>query len=76
MRAAGRTAFRGCEPPQSCQPQHDRPSRGSDKPARAATIFIHSGAPQARVGYLGHATRLRLCAYGALQFEQEAIVAE
>ena len=48
--SAGRTAYRGCWPPQRCQPQHDRPSRGSDKPARAATIFIHNGAPQALVG--------------------------
>jgi hypothetical protein len=26
---------------------HDHPSRGSDKSARAATIFIHNDAPQA-----------------------------
>ena len=50
--SAGRTAYRGREPPQRCQPQHDRPSRGSDKPARAATFFIHNGAPQALVGCL------------------------
>ena len=48
--SAGRTAFRGCEPPQRCQPQHDRPLRGSNKSARAATIFIHNGAPQALIG--------------------------
>ena len=48
-RSAGRTAYRGHEPPQTCQPQHDRPSRGSDKPARGATIFTH-GAPQALIG--------------------------
>jgi hypothetical protein len=41
LRSAGRTAYRGREPPQRCQPQHDRPSRGSDKSAPAATFFIH-----------------------------------
>src|SRR5574337_611812 len=50
--SAGRTAYRGREPPQRCQPQHGPPSCGSDKPARAATIFIHNGAPQALVDCL------------------------
>jgi hypothetical protein len=50
--SAGRTAYRGREPPQRCRPQHDRPSRGSGKSARAATFFIHKGAPQALVGCL------------------------
>ena len=48
--SAGRTAYRGRKPPQSCQPQHDRPWRDSDKPARPATIFTHNGAPQALIG--------------------------
>jgi len=34
------------------QPQHDRPCRDWDKPARAATVFIHNGAPSALVGCL------------------------
>jgi hypothetical protein len=54
--SAGRTAYRGRKPPQICQPQHDRPRQGSDKPARAATIFIHNGAPQALVGCLDATT--------------------
>ncbi|HYA80268.1 MAG TPA: hypothetical protein VED87_04980, partial [Methylocystis sp.] len=49
---------RGCEPPQGCQSQHDRPSRGSDKSARAANIFIHNGAPQALVGCFDRRTPL------------------
>src|SRR5271157_1680360 len=48
--SAGRTAYRGRKPPQRCQPQHDRPWGDSDKPAYAATIFTHNGAPQALVG--------------------------
>ena len=35
------------------QPQHDRPCRDWDKPARAAIVFIHNGAPSALVGCLG-----------------------
>src|SRR5271165_7173260 len=50
--SAGRTDFRGRKPPQYRQPQHDRPWRDSDKPARAATIFTHNGAPKALVGCL------------------------
>ena len=50
--SAGRTVYRGRKPPQSYQPQHDRPWRDSDKPARAATIFTHNGAPKALVGCL------------------------
>src|SRR5271156_4975743 len=57
LRSAGRTAYRGRKPPQRCRPQHDRPSRGSDKSARPATIFIHNGAPQALVGCLVLAMR-------------------
>ncbi len=53
LRSAGRTAYRGRKPPQRCRPQHDRPSRGSDKSARPTTIFIHNGAPQALVRCLG-----------------------
>src|SRR5271167_989135 len=34
------------------QPQHDRPCRDWDKPARAAIVFIHNGAPSALVGCL------------------------
>ena len=51
--SAGRTVYRGRKPPQRFQPQHDRPWRASDKPARAATIFTHNGAPKALVGCLG-----------------------
>ena len=51
--SAGRTVYRGRKPPQRYQPQHDRPWRDSDKPARAATIFTHNGAPNALVGCLG-----------------------
>ena len=47
LSSEGQTANRGCEPPQFCQPQHDRQWRNSEKSARAATIFIHNGAPQA-----------------------------
>jgi hypothetical protein len=50
---AGRTVYRGRKPPQRFQPQHGRPWRASDKPARAATIFTHNGAPKALVGCLG-----------------------
>src|SRR5271156_4759919 len=50
--SAGRTVYRGRKPPQRFQPQHDRPWRASDKPARAATIFTHNGAPKALVGCL------------------------
>ena len=39
------------------QPQHDRPWRASDKPARAATIFTHNGAPKALVGCPGTSER-------------------
>jgi hypothetical protein len=41
---------------QRCQPQHDRPSRDWDKPAHAATIFTHNGAPKALVGCLAEAS--------------------
>jgi hypothetical protein len=51
--SAGRTAYRGREPPQFCQPHTIARCEGSDKSARAATIFIHNGAPQALVGCLG-----------------------
>jgi len=34
------------------QPQHDRPCRDWDKPARAATVFIHNGAPSTLAGRL------------------------
>ena len=36
------------------QPQHDRPCRDWDKPARAAIVFIHNGAPSALVGCLAN----------------------
>ena len=39
------------------QPQHDRPCRDWDKPARAAIVFIHNGAPSALVGCLAHVFR-------------------
>ena len=48
--SAGRTATRGRKPPQFCQPQHDHHCKGSNKSARAATIFIDNGALQALVG--------------------------
>jgi hypothetical protein len=66
LRSAGRTAYRGREPAQSRQPQHDRPSRGSDKPARVATIFIHNGAPQALVGCLERVAELSRLRHRAL----------
>src|SRR5271166_3148681 len=53
LRSAGRTAYRGREPPQRCQPRHGHPPRGSDNSARVATIFIYNGAPPALVGCLG-----------------------
>src|SRR5271157_5607699 len=52
LRSAGRTAYRGREPPQRCQPRHGHPPRGSDNSARVATIFIYNGAPPALVGCL------------------------
>ena len=50
--SAGRTAYRGRKPPQFCQPHTIARCERSDKSARAATIFIHNGAPQALVGCL------------------------
>jgi hypothetical protein len=48
--SAGRTPKLGCKPPELCQPGTIAPCGGSDKLARAATIFIQNGAPQALVG--------------------------
>ena len=51
--SAGRTPNRGRQPPQFCKPHTVARREGSDKSARAATIFIHNGAPQALVGSQG-----------------------
>ena len=58
---AGRTAYRGRDHRRDFQPQHDRPRRDWDKPARAATVFIHYGAPPALVGCLDQWRSTRNC---------------
>jgi hypothetical protein len=40
---------------------HDHPSRGSNKSARAATIFIHNDAPQALLDCQGGRLTRRQC---------------
>jgi hypothetical protein len=47
--SAGRTPNRGRQPPELCQPHTVAHREGSDQLARAASIFIHTSAPQAPV---------------------------
>jgi hypothetical protein len=64
LRSAGRTGYRGREPPQNLPASTRPPLRGSDKPARPTTIFIHNGAPQAQLGWspiTPHAGQWKAC---------------
>jgi hypothetical protein len=59
--SGGRTPNRGRQPPELCQPHMIARCEGSDKTARAATIFIHNGAPQALVGSQAVASQAVAC---------------
>ena len=72
--SAGRTAIRGREPPQFYQPCAIARCEGSDKSARAATIFIDNGAPQALVGCHENSFSVDVGSCGlSLGFEGDAI---
>jgi hypothetical protein len=72
--SAGRTAIRGREPPQFYQPCTIARCEGSDKSARAATIFIDNGAPQALVGCHENSFSVDVGSCGlSLGFEGDAI---
>ena len=61
--SAGRTAYRGREPPQRCQPRHGHPPRGSDNSARAKRSRDRASAQSSGTRFSQAARHSLRCAF-------------